>query len=457
MHSPLLAYSALNGSYRRLGDLTVSDAAWASDGTIVFTRGHELWQAKPDGTEQQLLASFDGIPGAPRESPDGRMVRVTLADPHRNSAAIWEVSRSGKNTHQLLAGWNEPPFEVRGSWTPDGKYYIFQSLRDGKWGIWALREPSGFTSKPRGPFRLTSGPIDYVSPTISPDGKKLYVVGMQSRVELLRFDRDRRQFVPFLNGASIDWLDFSKDGNWIAYVSVPDGQLWRSRVDGSDRQQLTYPPMVAAIPRWSPDGNQIAFIARIRGKNWKLHVIPAAGGTPSELSSELVNEFDPTWSPDGRKLAFGRPVFPLGGAASQSAIYTLDLESKEMSLVPSSQGLFSPSWSHQGDLAALSSDSQRLLIYNSATRNWTELVTGGAGFPRWSHDDRYIYFNTYGVDKSVCRVEVQSRKVERIASLEYLRDGGTLGMWSGLAPDDSPLFARDAGDEEIYAFDLDLP
>ena len=464
--SPLWSYSALNGSYYRLGDLMVSDATWAPDGTILFTSGQELWQAKRDGTEKQRLTRFDGIPGEPRESPDGRTVRVTLADPQHNSTAIWEVSRNGLNAHPLLAGWNEPPREVTGSWTPDGRYYIFQSFQDGKWGIWALREPSGFTSKPRGPFRLTNGPIDYVAPTISPDGKKLYAVGIQGRVELLRFDRDGRRFVPFLNGASNDWLDFSKDGNWIAYVSVPDGQLWRSRADGSDRQQLTFPTMVVAEPRWSPDGDQIAFIARMRGKNWKLHLIPAAGGTPSELLSfESVNELDPTWSPDGKKLVFGRPDVGFKDMPesedSPRAIYTLDLESREMTVVPGSEGLFSPRLSHHGDLAAVSSDLQRLLLYNSAAGNWTELVNGSTGFsvgfPRWSHDDRYIYFDAVDTYGWVWRVEVKSRKVEHIASLQYLRPGGTLGYWSGLAPDDSPLYARDAGDDEVYAFDLDLP
>jgi len=457
LDSPLWAYSTINGSYRRLGDLTVSDATWTPDGSILFTQGQELWRAKSDGTQQQLVATFDGIIGSPRESPDGSVVRVTLEDLHHNSTAIWQVSRNGTNAHPLLAGWNEPSREVAGSWTPDGRYYIFQSLRDGKWGIWALREPSGLNRKPRGPFRLTTGPIDYVSPTISLDGKKLYAVGIQPRGELMRFDRDRRQFVPFLNGASVDGLDFSADGNSIAYVSVPEGQLWRSRADGSDRQQLTYPPMVAAEPRWSPDGNQIAFIARLPGKNWKVHVIPAAGGTPSELSSELVNEFDPAWSPDGKKLVFGRPVFGSESATAQPAIYTLDLEGREITAVPGSDGLFSPRWSHQRDLAALSSDSQRLLLYSPATSNWTELASGGVAFPRWSHDDKYIYFDTVGTDRFVCRVQVETRKIERIASLEYLRRGGSFGSWSGLAPDDSPLFLRYAGAEEIYAFDLDLP
>ena len=83
--------------------------------------------------------------------------------------------------------------------------------------------------------------------------------GFQARGELIRYDAQRRGFVPFLSGISASDLRFSRDGEWVAYVSYPEGTLWRSRVDGSDRLQLTSPPVIAALPHWSPDGTQIAF------------------------------------------------------------------------------------------------------------------------------------------------------------------------------------------------------
>jgi Tol biopolymer transport system component len=144
-------------------------------------------------------------------------------------------------------------------------------------------------------------------------------------------------------------------------------------------------------------------------------------------------------------------------AGSQPALYTVDLETKEVSKIPQSDGLFSPRWSRGGQLAAVSADSKRLMLYDSLKHTWNELMSGGVAFPRWSHDDKYIYFDTTGNDRFVCRVDVHSQKTERIASLENLRPGGTLGSWSGLTPDDSPLFARDTGSQEIYAFDIELP
>ena len=68
--------------------------------------------------------------------------------------------------------------------------------------------------------------------------------------------------------------------------------LWRSRVDGTDRMQLTYPPMLAANPAISPDGKRIAF-----GTNKEeLYVINIDGTSARKLASKGENP-DASWSP----------------------------------------------------------------------------------------------------------------------------------------------------------------
>ena len=456
---PLWAYSVVNGGYRRVGDLRVSGAIWATNGRILFTRGDGLWSADSDGSKTQLVVKLPGLLHAPRESPDRRVIRFTLAEPQTHSTSLWEVSRDGKEPHPLLQGWNNSPQECCGSWTPDGRYYVFQSYREGRWGIWALREHGGLFWKPRGPFPLTTGPIDYVAPTISLDGKRLFAVGMQLRNELLRFDREKNQVVPFLPELPATSLTFSKDGEWVAYTSDVDGQLWRAKADGSNRQQLTSGPSIVTEPSWSPDGKRIAFVAGLRGmEKWKVYVVPAEGGPAIELLSESLSEFDPTWSPDGKRLAFARLPGGLLGSGSQPAIFTVDLETRELSKIPGSDGLFSPRWSSGGQLAALTAESNRvyhLVLYDATKGSWREVVDSKVGFPRWSRDEKHIYFDTMG--GVVCRVNLHSGEIERIASFENFRMGGTFGAWSGLALDDSPLFTRDAGSQEIYTFDLELP
>jgi Tol biopolymer transport system component len=89
----------------------------------------------------------------------------------------------------------------------------------------------------------------------------LYVVGQQQRGELVRYDQQAHQWVPYLGGISADSLDFSRDGQWVAYVDFPDRALWRSKLDGSGRLKLTDGHMQVLSPTWSPDAKQIAFTA----------------------------------------------------------------------------------------------------------------------------------------------------------------------------------------------------
>ena len=111
--------------------------------------------------------------------------------------------------------------------------------------------------------------MTFFSPLPSKDGKKLFVVGALARGELARYDAKSTEFVPFLSGISADSVSFSKDGQWVAYVSFPEGTLWKSKSDGSQRIQLTYPPLTALLPSWSPDGRQIVFYGFLPGQKSK--------------------------------------------------------------------------------------------------------------------------------------------------------------------------------------------
>jgi Tol biopolymer transport system component len=359
----------------------------------------------------------------------------------------------------LLEGWNKPAAECCGNWTADGNYYVFQSARNGSASIWALREVAGILRKRVGePVLLTAGPINYLSPVPSLDGKKLFVIGRLARGELVRYDMKVGQFVPYLSGISAEGVSFSSDGKWVTYTTFPERTLWRMRTDGSDRLQLTFSPLQTNSPYWSPDGKSIAFMGTEPGKSWQVYRVPAEGGIPRMLSPQDRSHGDPYWSPDGLSLAFG--ALPWAEPDHAGGIFILDLKTNQLSKVAGSERMFAPRWSPDGRyINAQTCDVLHLTLFDFKTQKWQQLTGELAiGYPNWSRDGKYIYYDAgFGDQAGFYRVRVSDRKVERIADLKDIRRTGSLDVWAGLAPDDSPLLLRDTSTQEIYALDIDLP
>ncbi|MFL6303800.1 MAG: TolB family protein [Candidatus Sulfotelmatobacter sp.] len=310
------------------------------------------------------------------------------------------------------------------------------------------------------PVQLTNGPLDFDPPVANTEGKKIFTIGVQPRCEVMRYD-NKLGFVPYLGGISAIDLAFSPDRKWVAYVSVPERQLWRSRVDGSERLQLTFDPMTAALPRWSPDGKRIVFMGATLKTGRRAYLISSNGTGLRELIAGADAGFDPGWSPDGKSIVVSlNDATSQAGMASRPGIVTVDVNTGKTTILPSASQLFSPRWSPDGKyIAAITRNSDKLMLFDRVSQKWQELVSMPIGYPSWSHDGGYIYFDTtLTEDANFFRVRISDRKVERLVSLKgFHRYWGDLGQWTGLAPDDSPLLSRDTSSQEIYALDWQLP
>src|SRR5260370_6061911 len=172
------------------GDLFVSSASWSPDGKLIaYGKGQELYIAKADGSESRRLATLSGIPYQPRWSPDETVLRFSVYDPSRSLSALWNVPEDGSNLHTLFSHDHEGHYECCGVWTPDGRYFVFESSGS----IWAIREGKGFLHKTSPePVQLTSTAAGFESPSLSPDGKRLFFFQRLPRGELMRYNREFR-------------------------------------------------------------------------------------------------------------------------------------------------------------------------------------------------------------------------------------------------------------------------
>jgi Tol biopolymer transport system component len=450
------------GSPRRLGGIVGHSAIWAPDGRLLFNKGNDIYSAEHDGSVPRKVATAPDSPDGMRFSPDGARFRFNVLNTVIGNQTIWEANADGSSIHPLLPGWNNPPNECCGSWMPDGRNYVFQALRDGASNIWVLPEHSSiFRKTPNQPMQLTTGPLSFSSPVPNKDGKKLFVIGEQLRAELVRYDFKSGQFVPYLGGISAGELNFSRDAKWVTYVTYPDDSLWRSKIDGSERLQLSYAPTRAALPHWSPDGKTIAFSAATPGKPWKIFLISPDGGSAEPISSREAPETDPSWSPDGATLAFARNdnLHP-----ERMAVQLFDVKTRKLSQVTTSEPVFAPRWSPDGSsLAVISFDNTRLLLLDLQTQKLRSLVSGlgTIGYLAWSPDSSYLYFDTLLTQNpGYYRFRIKDSKLERLVDLKGIRtfpEQFGPGSWTGLGPNEIPLFVRDLSTQEIYALDLELP
>ena len=453
--SSLWVQPVAGGSPRRVGTVFADHARFGADGTgIIYGHGHDVYSVSRDGSLPRKLLTVDGIPSYFRFSPNGRVFRFSQSHHTVDSTEIMEAAADGTRLHKMFPGYS-------GTWTSDGRFFIFESRPDRRIDLWALPEERSFRWPKRNdePIQLTAGPLDFEDPLPSKDGKQIFAIGDLHRAEVIRYDSRSGQFVPYLSGISAEGLAFTRDGQWVAYASYPDGALWRSKVDGSERLQLTFPPMRVLLPRWSPDGKQIAFNASLPDATWNVYLVSSEGGTPQRILPSEQSQMDANWSPDGNSLVFGTLSVP------NTPIYTIELQSKRVSTLPGSSGLFSPRWSPDGRyIAAITTGTWKMMLFDFAAQKWTEAIGSEVGYPWWSREGKYIYFQ-YGSNPAerahirIVRLRLSDRKIENIVDVKDVgrMTTGTIVDWFGLAPDDSPLFARDIGTQEIYALDVQWP
>jgi DNA-binding winged helix-turn-helix (wHTH) protein/Tol biopolymer transport system component len=448
------------------------DAAWSSDGrSVVYsTNKGAIYRIPSEGGESHLLVPAMAKGGQVMMvrdlacAPDGKSIRFTT------ERAIWDVSANGENLHRLLSPARWPSPSCCGRWTPDGDFFIFiygetpfhHDLSQHAAEMWVLDERHGGLPRPSaGPVQLISGPLRWIDAIPSRDGRHIFSRGVTVRGELGRYDPQSKHLEPYLGSISAEELAFSRDGKYVAYVTFPDGALWRANRDGGDVVQLTQPSKDhAAEPSWSPDGSEIIYLTGFgQGQN-AVFSVPSNGGSPRPLLSEPDGYYnDPNWSPDGKQIVYARFTadvnFPID--IGEVKIKIVDLETHRVSVLPDSNATFSPRWSPNGRyIAGLRLPNSEVRVYDLKTQRWLALgKRSNANYPAWSKDSRFIYAECFGEEVGIYRFPITGGPAELVLDLTHTPQTGWWGYWFGLDPTDAPLVLRDAGAYEIYSLTLD--
>ncbi len=291
------------------------------------------------------------------------------------------------------------------------------------------------------------------------DNKNIWAIGVQPAAEAVKYDVNNKKFDAIASGVSATDLDFSSDGKWVTYVAVPEGTLWRCRADGSEALKLTSAPERAALPHWSPNGKQIAYVSLQPGQPSKISLVPAGGGSPQDLLLESRNQNDANWSSDGNRIMFGYYVHDVG----ELNIRVVDVKTHKAETVAGSEGLFSPRWSPDGRyVAALSPDFTTVMLFDFKKKKWSKWLTEPAGavsYPVWSSDSKYIYFDDLVTDEeSIRQARVGESHADRVFTLQGIeRYPGPFGLWTGRDADGSWMFVRDRSTQEVYRLAVELP
>jgi serine/threonine protein kinase/Tol biopolymer transport system component len=412
----------LGGAAKRLGNVTARGASYSPDGKLIaFNEKESVYVCDADGQNvKKIWDTHHMVSGNPSFSPDSKKIRVTISRStlEDDLTRLWELDADGSNPHVLALPQHWPPDSdvYDGMWTTGGKHFVFNSSKDGSNNIYEHVEPERyeFWRKPYA-VRLTPDQPEVIAMIPSRDGNGMFVVGRMAQGAIHFYDETEKRFVPYLAGLPASQVVISPDRKWMVYSDYPRGYLWRCKVDGSDKLQLT--STLSQMPTWSPDSRWIAY------SDWReLYRVSVDGGTPEKLTSEGFQEVLPSWSPDGKAIYFND--YPIAG---HFRIRMLDLATGKVSTMPGSDGYYAPQWSPDGQyLAAIQNPPKSLAVYSAQTKQWTRLKVFEHewGFFVWAPDSKSIYVMrgpaevATGEPTGIYRLTVPEGKWELFAKFE---------------------------------------
>ncbi len=269
-------------------------------------------------------------------------------------------------------------------------------------------------------------------PDASPDGARFVFAstrdGPHPHIFMQRFDAAEPVRLTNSDGDHIQ-PRFSSDGQHIAFASnsAGDWDLWMMRADGSEPTRLTSDRGAELCPTWSPDGKQLAFsLWSERAHRWEIWILET--DAPA-VRSFLTDGMFPSWSPCGSRIAFQRSRTPGEPAIG---IWVVDAAQPDATAVEvaasESTNLVGPRWSQDGTWIIASAVPLRervaapgvsrlrtarlTLIAPDARRRLTVESGGDALFDAvWKRDGRLLFVRESAAGEHLCSARLGPESV----------------------------------------------
>lgn len=229
-------------------------------------------------------------------------------------------------------------------------------------------------------------------PNWAPDNSKLAFLSYRTgkpEINIYSYLDGSRIAFPMFN-TFVNTPAFSPDGTEIAYaLRTPRGDtdIYISKLDGSDRHDITNNPAIDTSPTWSPSGRQIAFISdRVQRGAGQIFICDADGSNLRRIAKEGGDADSPAWSPDGKWLAFHwKPHMSLGYDIFLAEVGTGKITNQ---LTMGNGSSESPSWAPDGRHLIFQSNrtgsNQLYIMLLDGTELRMITKQGNNGTPAWS-------------------------------------------------------------------------
>ncbi|MBF6613448.1 MAG: PD40 domain-containing protein [Chloroflexi bacterium] len=289
--------------------------ATSATGRICFVRmrdsagNNDLFVVNPDGSNQQQVTQNLIVEGTDSWSPDGRRILLQAGINNISTVVRITVGADNKATEAVQLTADVKADSAQPVWSPDGTQIAFQSKREG--GDWQVFIMDADGNRKR---RISDGKNAALQPAWSPDGKSIaYMQGAAAQ------DQPKELYIAPLSGGapkeitslgkSLNRPIWSPDGKSIALYEYLDSRnlpIMIMNPDGTGLRTLVQGGAIVGA-RFSPSGDKLLYSeisTSTSASGTDIFTISPSGGTPTNLTPNSAEDYQPAWSPDGSYIAW---------------------------------------------------------------------------------------------------------------------------------------------------------